>query len=89
MGKIFDGSLQDLESYLDEKGFKFYKTVEIDNIYISKDFKKTHKCRITAVPKPLAYYMSYHFAVTKNSPYTELIDQGYHIINVLEKEILS
>ena len=40
MGKIFDGSLQDLESYLDEKGFKFYKTVQIDNIYISKDFKK-------------------------------------------------
>ena len=40
MGKIFDGSLQDLESYLDERGFKFYKTVEIDNIYIAKDFKK-------------------------------------------------
>jgi len=53
--------------------------MELVYYFISKDFKKTHKCRITAVPKPLAYYMSYHFAVAKNSPYTELIDQRYHI----------
>ena len=40
MGKIFDGNIGDLESFLDKKGFKFYKSVEIDNIYIAKDFQK-------------------------------------------------
>ena len=38
MGKVFEGSLKDLEQFLDESGFKFYKSVKIDNIYIRKDF---------------------------------------------------
>ncbi len=54
--------------------------MELVYYFISKDFKSNHhKCRMTAAPKPLAFYMSYHFAVTKNSSYTELIDQKYNI----------
>lgn len=51
--------------------------MELVYYFISKDFQRSHKCRMTAVPKPLTYYMSYHFAVTKNSHYTELIDQEF------------
>lgn len=40
VGQIFEGTVSDLDSFLDENGFKFYKTVTLDNIYIAKDFKK-------------------------------------------------
>jgi len=43
MGKVFEGSLEDLETYLDESGYKFYKKVEIDSIYIRKDFNVNSK----------------------------------------------
>ncbi len=52
MGKIFDGNVGDLESFLDEKGFKFYKSVEIDNIYIAKDFQKVW-IPLTDIIKPI------------------------------------
>ncbi len=39
MGKVFEGSLKDLEHFLDEIGYKYYKSVQIDNIYIRKDFE--------------------------------------------------
>jgi len=49
----------------------------MENIYyfISQDFKSNNKCRMTAPVKGLNYYMSYHIAVAKNSPYTQLLDQ--------------
>jgi hypothetical protein len=28
-----------VETFLDEKGYKFYMTLAIDNIYVKKDFK--------------------------------------------------
>jgi hypothetical protein len=38
-GEIFEGQLSDLETFLDEKGYKYYMTLDIDNIYVKKDFK--------------------------------------------------
>jgi hypothetical protein len=38
-GAIFEGQLSDVETFLDEKGYKFYMTLAIDNIYVKKDFK--------------------------------------------------
>ena len=49
--------------------------MELVQFFISNDFKRNHKCRMTAASKPLAYFMSYHFAVAKNSPYTEMFNQ--------------
>ena len=39
IGEMFNGSLKEFEAFLDEKGYKFYKSVAIDNIYIKKDFQ--------------------------------------------------
>ena len=53
--------------------------------FISTDFKSNHKCRMTAVAKPLGYYMSYHIAVSKNSPYTELLNEELCILFIKAK----
>ena len=39
LGKLFGGSLAELNSFLEEKGYRLYKSVEIDNIYIRNDFQ--------------------------------------------------
>jgi hypothetical protein len=40
LGKLFPGSLEDLEAFLDRAGFQFYKSVDVDNIYVAKNFVK-------------------------------------------------
>jgi hypothetical protein len=39
LGEVFDGSIEEFNAYLSDVGYKFHKSIEIDNIYIKKDFK--------------------------------------------------
>jgi len=39
IGKIFGGSLAELNNFLEDKGYKLYKSVGYDNIYIRNDVK--------------------------------------------------
>jgi hypothetical protein len=40
VGKIFKGSPKDLYKLLKQNGYKYLKTVDVDEIYVRNDFKK-------------------------------------------------
>lgn len=41
LGKVFDGSAEDLKSFMKKNGYKFKGMVEIDGIFVKKGFKVT------------------------------------------------
>ena len=38
LGKVFEGNLKDFEDFLAAKGYKFYQSIEVDNLYVKNDF---------------------------------------------------
>lgn len=46
------------------------------NFYIASDLKSTGKCRLTSSMEPLLYITAIVFGFEKNSPLTELANQG-------------
>jgi hypothetical protein len=38
LGKIFDGTLDDLEDIMKSNGYKFFSKIHINHIYIKDDF---------------------------------------------------
>jgi hypothetical protein len=42
-GKMFDGTKEEMQTFLEEKGYRLFKDVGFDQIYIKKDSAKIKK----------------------------------------------
>ena len=42
-GEVFEGDLDDLRSFLSERGYIFYRRLSIDDIYVHKSFLENGK----------------------------------------------
>ena len=38
VGEIFPGSKKDIENFIKSKGFKFYKEISIDHVYVKEGY---------------------------------------------------
>jgi hypothetical protein len=43
MGKLFDGTQEEMKKFLEKKGYKLFKDVGFDQIYVKKDSAKIKK----------------------------------------------
>ncbi len=43
MGKLFDGTQEEMKKFLEKKGYKLFKDVGFDQIYVKKDLSKIKK----------------------------------------------